>query len=165
MSEYSPGRVLAGEYLARFAFSPLFFNKKTGALLPNVFDHVLSHGCSVQRDSVATDRELQVFVEERLAANNKNAWRGVFVANNDALRALRLEGDFRRPVCVYDTGLMKNPAHGEICCASHVNAEVNGPELRGLLYEVFNTNQMVKPSEYRGGKLWNNLAEDLKARK
>lgn len=163
MSVYSPGPVEPEEVVARFAFAPLFFDKK-GKLKPNIFQHVFSAGCSIQRDSVASDSELTTFVNTFLSSGEKFSWRGVVTTDCATLRNLKISESSLRSLCVYDTGEPGNPAHGEMCQSQHLDVVAHGPELRNLLFEAFNADNVMTPEDYREGKVWSGISEDLRRR-
>lgn len=154
MSRYSPGKILPDEQLARFAFHPIFYDKK-GNLKPNIFSHVHSAGCSVQRDTVATDSEITDFVFKVLREKPEWSWKGVLLANCSALRSILAKDNKKRAACVYDTADKGNPAHAEICQTRHIGKD-NGDEneLRGQLFKAFGDGIPITPPQYRDGNVF-----------
>lgn len=164
MSKYSPYAVENSEILARFVFSPMHVHQKTGDVKPSIFSHVFSVGCSIQRDSLATDKELISFASIFLDGDDKRSWKGVLLAECDELRGIRAEDSVNRAVCVYDTADRENPAHGEIGQTQYVINEADRVELRHALFTAFRNGTVTAPHEYRGGVVWKNLREELRAR-
>ena len=162
MSKYSPHPVENSETLARFIW-PMFVDKK-GKVKPNVFSHVYSKGCSIQRDSVAENGELLAFVKQFLTQNGKQAWKGVIYGQCGNIRSISADNPGRREVCVYDTAKLKNPAHGELFQSQYVIDEADRIELREKLFTAFGNGNMISPLQYRDGAVWNNLPHTLQAR-
>ena len=165
MSRYSPGVVENTERIARFVFSPMFFNAKTGKVKPNIFSHVFSAGCSIQRDSVAKDKELINLTNISLSRDSNSSWIGVLLAECHELRSIKIESSHNRTVCVYDTANKENPAHGEIGQTQHIVNPEDIVELREALFAAFNKGAMTPPSLYRNGTVWNNLTQPIQARR
>jgi hypothetical protein len=162
-SKYSPHAVEDSEALARFIFSPMHVNKKTGELKPSVFSHVSSNGCSIQRESIAIDDELLTFAKNFLAKEDR-AWLGVLLGKCDDVRGIHAGKENRRAVCVYDTANSQNQAHGELCQTKYVMDDADAIELRHDLFEAFGKNGVLQPEEYRGGRVWKNLPQDIQDR-
>lgn len=163
MSKYSPGVVAHSESLARFVFSPMHVHKKNGTILPSIFSHVFSAGCSIQRNSLATVAELRAFVTDFIEEDDKRSWRGILLADCDSIRKIKDESN-RRLACVYDSAEKNNPSHGEICQTQYVIDEADQVELRAALFEAFNHGVATLPSQYRNGEVWQQIPEDLRAR-
>lgn len=152
MSKYSPGIIGGEERLARFIFSPMHTNSR-GVVKPSLFEHVHSRGCSIQRDSIAKDVEINAFVTNFLiAGNGRYSWLGVVSAKCSDVRDIRIDTDTDRFMCVFDTAEPSNPSHGEICRARVVD-EADRVELRHSLWKAFNGGAIVKPSDYRLGQI------------
>ncbi len=165
MSRHSPCAVENSEILARFVFSPIHIHHKTGNVKPSIFSHVFSVGCSIQRDSVATNKELISFANDFLGGDDKRSWRGVLLAECHELRSIKVENSLNRAVCVYDTAEQENPAHGEIGQTHHIINEADVVELRHALFTAFGNGAVIPPFQYRNGKVWDNLAQHFQARK
>jgi hypothetical protein len=129
---------------------------------PNFFSHVHRKGCSLQRESRATDTELIRFVDNFFATNTTAdaAWYGVLSANCNTVRSIRAPSSpDDRATCVYDTGEPENPAHAEIFQTTHIK-EADELELRkDLLMSVFQNGLFTKREEYRGGAIWQGVSE------
>lgn len=162
MSKHSPKPVAASEVISRFVFSPMHLTKK-GELNPSFFSHAMSKGCSVQRDSLATDDELVSFTREFLSRKDEYAWVAVAATTSDALRRLENTETGKRTVCVYDTAEPNNPAHAEICRTQHIQ-EADAAELRRSLMRAFNDGVPIDRQVYRNGRVWHALPAELQAR-
>ena len=138
---------------------------KKGNVKPNGFSHVHSKGCSVQRDSVAKNDELLVFVKEFLSNKNDRSWRGVLFGQCHDMRNIMANKADRRAVCVYDTANPENPAHGELCQTLYVIDEADEVELRANLFVAFGNGALISPLQYRDGAIWDNLPQSLQIRK
>ena len=152
MSTHSKGVVGDDETLARFVFSPLHV-RKNGAIKPSLFSHVMNQGCSIQRESLASDRELSTFLENFLS-NPEQTWHGVVVAPCRDVRSIKLSDcPTKRTFCVYDTSERENPAHAEIfqSLVGVDNGDQN--ELRAHLLNAFNGGTSIYPTTYRNGSL------------
>lgn len=151
-SKYSPGPVSNSEKLTRFVFSPVHVGKN-GKIKASVFSHAFSVGCSVQRESTASDSELTQFVRNYQARQPDHSWHGVLTGDCALLREYSLENSGQRAFCIYDTAEKDNPAHGEIHQSEYVVDEADLVELRAKLFEVFNNGVKTSPSEYRDGSI------------
>lgn len=154
-SKHSPGRVSDNEQLSRFVFSPIHVGKK--GILPAVFSHTFTVGCSIQRESIVSEPELVHFVKEFLAGKADRSWHGVLTADNKALRNYTMDNSDRRAFCIYDTAEKHNPAHGEIHQARYEIDEADKIELRAKLFEAFNDGVPIIPSTYRNGSILNKI--------
>lgn len=163
MSTHSPGVIANSEILARFVFSPIQIDKN-GKVKPNSFSHVHSKGCSIQRHSVAEDAEMQALVKQVLGKKDNYAWKGVLFGQCHNIRSIMADEADHRAVCVYDTANPGNPAHAELCQTQHID-EADENELRHDLFVAFGSGVIIAPLQYRNGEVWNNLAQDLQARK
>lgn len=163
MSKYSPGPVSDGEMLARFVFSPFHINERSGKIKPSVLSHVHLKGCSIQRESIATDQELNEFVRGFLEGNDNREWRGVLVASVKDVRSIAIDDKKpTRAVCIYDTAERKNPAHAELCQTEHVLDESDEIELRKKLRDAFCIYK--SPDEFRSASTIQALSASLSAR-
>lgn len=166
MSAHSPRPVGQSENLARFVFSPLHLTKK-GDLNPSFFSHVTTKGCSLQRDSIATEEELREFVQAFLSRDTKRSWKGVVSARCADVRSITPGSSadgVRRAICVYDTAEEGNPAHAEMCSARSIQ-EADAAELRRHLMAAFGDGKILEPGAFRGGAIWNALPESLRVRR
>lgn len=163
MSKHSPRTVEESEQLARFVFSPMHVNRKTGEIMPSIFSHVHEKGCSIQRDSVAGTNEIGKFVESFLSNKSDRAWVGVLTSPCQNVRGIRVETD-ARGVCVYDTAEPGNPAHAEMCQTQYVIGDADRLELRNKLLAAFGDGVVIKPQEYRTGTVLAALPQELRAR-
>jgi hypothetical protein len=161
MSPLSPAPITASEPLRRFIFSPLHTHRKTGKILPNLFNQAFRDGCSIQREAHASDQELGAFVGGFLAAGADRKWMGTVVTSAAEIRAIELEGE--RAFAAYDTAEPQNPAHGEIFVARAIS-EADEVELRARLFSIFGDGSMEPAVDYRGGRIWQGLDEQLRAR-
>ena len=162
MSQHSSSPVASSEIVVRFVFSPIHRTRK-GELNPSFFSHTMTKGCSVQRESVASDDELLTFTRKSLSGREDLAWFGVATATSEALRGLKAPGTGSRAVCVYDTAEPDNPAHAEMCKTQHIQ-EADAAELRRSLMSVFNDGILVDRQAYRNGRIWNALPAELQVR-
>lgn len=159
MSHHSPHPVCGSELLFRFIFHPIHFKK--GRLNSGVFSQVHDSGCSIQRD-IASRSELATFVTNFLTTKQERTWLGVAIAKCKDVRAVTVDDDAaKRAVCVYDTGLESNPAHGELFQSQHVIEEADRAEVRVKLFKAFSA---VKPMEFLGGSIWDELSAELRER-
>ncbi|MBI3774595.1 MAG: hypothetical protein HY273_03420 [Gammaproteobacteria bacterium] len=152
------------ETLARFIFSPIHINKKTGAVKPSIFSHVHSKGCSIQRDSVARTDEIVTFVKNFLSARDDFTWIGVLSSQCQNVRGIKAGETSDRAVCVFDTANLENPAHGELFQTHYVIEESDKLELRRKLFAAFGNEVVIHPSQYRNGAAWAQLPQQLQAR-
>lgn len=164
MSEHSPSTVANTEVLARFVFSPMHIHKKTGDILPSVFSHVHTVGCSIQRDSIAKTDEIVAFVKSFLDARDDRAWIGVLAGKCQDVRGISADESCDRAVCVFDTAEPENPAHGEMCQTNYIVEEADKLELRRNLFGAFGNGVVIQPSQYRDGAAWDQLPQHLQAR-
>lgn len=165
MSEYSPGTISMSERLARFVFSPMHVDRKTGNIKPSIFSHVHTKGCSIQRDSVAQPDEIDAFITKFLSAADNRIWVGVLLGQCKSVRNIKAAESDQRAVCVYDTAEKSNPAHGELCQTQYVVEEADRLELRRWLFAAFGDGIVVQPAQYRDGAVWISLPQHLKSRK
>lgn len=164
MSKHSPGTVVGSEQLARFVFSPMHVRKRSGDIMPSIFSHTRSRGCSIQRDSVAGTDEIVAFVKSFLKKKNDRTWIGVLSCPCQNVRDIKVAESDERAFCVYDTAELGNPAHAEVCQTQYVIEEADGPELRKKLFEAFGDGIVIKPLQYRSGAVLAALPQELQAR-
>lgn len=162
MSEFSPRVVDHAEPITRFVFFP-FHKSSKGFVKPPFFDQIISSGCSFQRDAIATREELGSFVKDFLNSDSRRVWLGVTTAKCEHIRKITMGDKVDRAICVYDTALSANPAHGELFCAGPVNEE-DRVELRNRLWKVFDNGAISAPESYRGGCVWTDLPHPLRVR-
>lgn len=136
-------------------------HKKTGEILPSVFSHALTVGCSIQRDSIATHNELVKFVTDFLSSDSKRIWKGVLTTECSRLRDLTIDNTQNRSICVYDTAERSNPAHGEFSKTQHIE-EADHAELRHQLFTAFGDGKPISPNNYRDSAVWEDLPNQLK---
>jgi hypothetical protein len=150
-SKFSPYPIANEELIARFVFSPIHINKKNGEIKPSIISHIFNRGCSIQRETIASNDELSRFVSDFLANDPKKerSWNRVLIATCNNLRSITI--DDQKALCLYDTAEERNPAHGEICLSREI-PEANHAELRFEIMKVFSEYQ---PNDYRGGKIYN----------
>ena len=163
MSDHSPGVVGDAEKLSRFVFSP-FQVGKNGELNSGAFSHVYEKGCSIQRDTIAENDEILLFVNQFLEKRDDLAWKGLLLADCSAVRKILVKNSTRRAVCVYDTAEEENPAHGELCQTQHVLDEDDKVELRHDLLMAFGNKAIIPPAQYRDGIIWNGLPSQFQTR-
>jgi hypothetical protein len=145
----------------RFVFHPMHVDKH-GNCKPSFFDHVLSRGYSVQRESCASKSEIYTFVNNFLGGKDTTAWLGYVAANVEHIRELKTTaGD--RAFCIYDTANLDNPAHAEVF-ATRVIEEADPAERRAQLLSIFQKGIVTKCESYRSGEPWNSLTADLRGR-
>ena len=165
MNKFSPGIVESNELLARFVLLDMHLDKRTRKPKPNLFTHIATRGCSIQRDSRATSSEISGFLSEFLKTNSDAKWHSVLIANCGRVRGLQMPGKSQRLLCVYDAVEKKrNPSHGEIYKTRHVSDDGDLPEMRRLLMRVFDADNPIPPSRYRSGAVWGSLSPELKSR-
>lgn len=164
MSFYSPGVVESSEQLALFIFDPIFKLDKNGKAKPNAFSHIKSKGRSVQRHDIAKNNELISFANNFLTGQNDRVWKGVLLANCDAVRAIKLNDSTNRFLCVYDTAEKENPAHAEIGQSQYIIEEADNNELRHELLCAFNNGILTDSTMYKNGAIWNALSIELRQR-
>lgn len=150
-SKHSPGKVRDDEQLSRFVFSPIHVGKK--GILPAVFSHTFTVGCSIQRESIVSEAELINFVKDFLNGKADRSWHGVLIADNKVLRDYTMDNSDRRAFCIYDTAEKHNPAHGEIHQAQYEIDEADKIELREKLFKAFNGGVSTTPAAYRNGSI------------
>lgn len=150
-SKHSPERVSNSEQLSRFVFSPIHVGKK--GILPSVFSHTFTVGCSIQRETIVSEHELVYFVKEFLAGKTDRSWHGVLTADSKAVRGYTIDNTGRRAFCIYDTAEQYNRAHGEIHQAQYEIDEADKIELRSKLFEAFNGGIPTTPAAYRAGSI------------
>jgi hypothetical protein len=143
-------------------FSPMHVDRK-GNVKPNLVEHAFSKGCSIQRGHWANDEELFAFIRDFLEGKDDRAWLGVATGVCADVRRIQVPDSAERAFCVYDTALKANPAHGEIGKARPFRDE-DRLELRKLLMDGFGAGNLIPPSQYRGGAIWNELPIHLKMR-
>lgn len=138
--------------------------KRDGTVKANIFSHVTSKGCSIQRDSIATNDEMVAFVTKFLTLKEDRSWKGVVSAETGTIRSLKVGETPHRAVCAYDTGEQHNPAHGELCQSQYVIDEADQIELRTNLFFSFVAQAVVTPRQYRNAEIWNSLPAELQLR-
>ena len=151
------------EKLARFVFSPFQVDKK-GRLNSGAFSHVHQKGCSIQRDSLAGNDEISLFINRFLKNRDDLVWKGLLVADSGVVRKIFARDSAQRAVCVYDTAEKENPSHGEICQTQHVLDKDDEAELRYDLLMAFGNKVIVPPTQYRDGIVWNVLSSQFQTR-
>lgn len=152
MSKFSKSPIDGEECVARFVFSPMHINTKTGQIKPSIISHVFNRGCSIQRDTIAPDDEINRFISKFLSQEpSKRTWNKVLVGKCSDLRNILI--DSKRALCLYDTAEKDNPAHGEICLSREIS-EADQLELR---YEIMKTFSEISPNSYRNGRIHNHL--------
>lgn len=157
MSRYSPGVLQDSEQLSLFVFLPMHHIDKNGKAKPNIFSHVHLKGRSIQREDIASTKELVTFVSKFLENAKDREWKGVLLGQCRDVRNIKADTFGNRAICVYDTADPGSPAHGELCQTQHIG-EADQAELRGELFAVFGKGVINPPSEYRSGTVWNDLA-------
>lgn len=152
-SPNSPRPVSNTESLTRFIFSPIHISRKNGKVLPAAFSHVATKGCSVQRESVATDAELTQWIGGYSQKNPLHIWKGTLVSTCQSLREIQLSDKTIRTVAVYDTAEPGNPAHAEIFQTEHVIDDADRIELRAEVLKCFSNGNLTEPTAYRANAL------------
>lgn len=139
-SQHSSGPVQPGEVVCRQVTHPTFFDEETGKLKPTAFDDVSNKGLSVDRLSVATEKE----IAERAEARNAE-WNAKFPEKPsrtlhslghidvNELRVLFVEKD--RAFGVYDTALESNRSHADVCQLVSGGAQ-QARSIRASLFEM-----------------------------
>jgi hypothetical protein len=164
MSKYSPNVIGNDEVLARFVFSPMHLDRK-GNIKPSIFSHVFNVGCSIQRDTIATSKELIDFAKDFLDGNNNRSWEGVLLAKCNDVREINRDNANSRAVCIYDTASENNPSHGEMAQSQYIINDADQVELRHNLFQAFGKGIAVNPCHYRDGAIWEQLPQHLKCSK
>lgn len=157
VSKHSPSPVAGREVLTRFIFSPMHLDRKGKKVKPSLFEQVHSSGCSVQRDSLASDAELISFVDSFLALDPARQWMGSLEASCDSIRSIFVDGISTRTLCVFDTGELENNAHAELFSAT-IFDEADRSELRYELWKIFNSKALVFPEAFRAGRVFRGLS-------
>lgn len=154
-SPYSTGPVQNSEKIARFVFSPLSVNPKTGKIKNNIFGHAFTNGCSTQREDLASDDEIRAFKNKFIASDSRWTWYGTLITDCATLRSIGLPRQQNiRAMCVYDTAEKDNPSHAEFFHSQIQEiSEEDIVELRYELFEAFNVKNPILPNSYRGGRL------------
>lgn len=161
VSKYSTEPVRDSEVISRFVFSPIHIDKKTGDIKPSVFSHAFTKGCSIQRETKASDDEITKFVGDFLALDKKFSWNGVLIANCGDLRSINIDSNKERAFCVYDTAEEANPAHAEFGQSQEI-AEADIVELRHDMFVAFSNGKKVLPKDYRNN-LCVGMSDSLKS--
>lgn len=156
MSEFSPSPIKDEELVARFVFSPLHVNKR-GDIKPSVFSHIYNRGCSIQRETKASNEEINSFLVNFLSGDAKRSWSRVLLAKCGDLRKILIED--KRALCLYDTASEDNPAHGEICVSREI-PEADQLELRHAIKQAFS--EAILPNDYRNSMTYEHLSSTLK---
>lgn len=129
-SRHSPNPVISSERLIRLVINPLHVDPATGDLKPTAVSDVKDKGCSVDRLSHTTLDAAIAAGHENAAA--KNATRpdapprsvcGVANMSAEDIRGIRV-GQNIQPFCVYDTALVANNAHADVCQVVPGNGQV-----------------------------------------
>lgn len=152
MSNYSPHPIINDELITRFVFLKDHLRSDKKSIKPNFFSHIDSRGCSIQRETIAGDNELISFVKNFLANYPEKNWFGVVSGKCHELRSILTDKN-KRACCVFDTGEVNNPSHGEICKTHYIIEEAERLELRRKLIKIFNNGLIVNPNEYRDSKI------------
>jgi hypothetical protein len=161
MSTHSHSPVGDSEVVARFVFSPMFVHKKTGKITPNIFGHVFTVGCSIQRENFVTVQEVLNLINDTISDDMKKSWKGTLLAESHELRKIMIGDSRNRAVCIYDTAEKNNPAHGEISQSQrHDLDEADIVELRQKLFTAFANGIQVQPDQYHNGHIWSKLSAD-----
>lgn len=163
MSHHSAGPVAADEQIARFFYYPMQINKNN-RVIAGAFSHALSKGCSVQRETKASDAELSEHVTSFLNGGDDRKWCAVVIGNAQVIRNLEMEGFDGRLMCVYDPGEPTNPAHAEICATRIFEDDGSANEFRRVLGIAFNADRPLSPASYRGGEVMRLLGPEHRAR-
>lgn len=163
MSDHSICPVRDFERVDRTIFSPLFIDKKTGLLLPTIWDHVFAEGCSVQRGAMASNQEIAEFVTASLRAKPKWEWHGVASCTAGEIRSV-VVGDDQRACCVYDTAEPDNIWHAEFGVSSRPWLDGDENEIRVHLDRIFGDGKFVKPDAYKEGAVKGAIPSDVAAR-
>ncbi len=153
-SEFSSRPVNDTETLTRFIFSPVHISKnKTGlsAVKPSAFSYAETAGCSVQRDSIATNEELHLWMNAYKRSQPDHLLQGVLSAKCATVRDIKVDGK-KRATGVYDTAEKLNPSHAEIFHTEHVLDE-DRLEIRRELMAAFSSAHLIPPNIYRNGAL------------
>ena len=146
MSPLSPYPIKPEELIARFIFSPMFVNKK-GKIQSNAFSHIVSSGCSIQREDNAKNEEIINFIANFTAMNPAESWHSVLITKCSQLKSLYI--DDKPVLCLYDTAKEDNPSHGEIC----VNRDLTQSDILELRRMMLKACQHIQPHEYRSGDI------------
>jgi hypothetical protein len=161
VSRHSPGVVGNGESLSRFVFDPIHIDKK-GRIKPTLFSHVHNAGCSIQRESIASNVEIKNFVVQFLRGDIRRKWVGVVSGDCGDVRNIVIDGCLGRIVCVLDTGNRDNAAHAEMCKTRHSVEEADRLELHRKLLLAFGGGQVIQPQVYRNATIHQSLPADLR---
>lgn len=158
ISEHSPCPINWDERLDRMVYPQAI---KNGRLTPALVSHADSAGLSIQRSPLATSEELASAVTSFLGGKADRGWIGVVSISVKRLRTLRGEDGLCR-YWAYDSGEMKNPAHGEI--HSQWIKEEDKLELRSRLLKAFEEFPIIEPKAFRHGLVWALLSDEHRAR-
>lgn len=161
MSKFSSAPIDKNEYLSRFVFSPIHLNRK-GEIKPSLFSHVSTIGCSIQRETIASNDEIGNFISKFLRNDIKYSWNGVLMAKSDDLRKVLVESTSARALCLYDTAEKDNPSHGEIHQTVDIN-EADQIELRHDIMQAFVSAKKLTPNSYRNGDVLGIVPEQFKS--
>ena len=119
-SDHSPGVVTSDEALCRLTFNPVHIDIDTKSLKPTAFDDASNKGLSVDRQTYRTIEESLAVGRLRAEAHNQSRqgsssrylWGYISIVSN-LIRTIEYEGE--KALGIYDTAMLDNPAHADIC--------------------------------------------------
>lgn len=118
--------------------------------MPSIFSQIENSGCSVQREDLACNDELKLWLHSALAGNGQpQTWGGVVQAKCDDLRQIEVDDSMKRALAVYDTAEKNNPSHAEIFQTQYVIDAADAGEIRSKIFKAFGGGPVIKPSHYR----------------
>ncbi|MCX6052316.1 MAG: hypothetical protein NTZ60_07345 [Campylobacterales bacterium] len=132
VSLHSCGTVKDNEVLARNIFSPHHYDPKTGNLTTLAFDDILNKGLSVLRFDYTTHDS--VITIGQLKKKDTHEYHGYITIQASCIRGYIV--DSKRAMAIYDTAMIKLPAHADICNIS-VTTKSSKNLLRIFLREAF----------------------------
>jgi hypothetical protein len=142
-SIHSRGPVTNQECVFRLVFNPIHIDLETGSIKPSAISDVKDKGCSVDRQTLRSLKD--VFEFGIIAAHKKNQnagpgtpsrslW-GVSEINVSEIREI-LVGDSKRAFGVYATALAHNLSHADICQLIPEIEKQNARSARAQLFEA-----------------------------
>lgn len=141
-SAHSPGVVTSNEQLCRRVEDPTHFDNVTGTIKPTFFDDASSKGASCFRLLHTTLAQIENGAREHVAEVNKSPLKsGLRIALGyttisalDVRKIVTEDILKRRGAGVFDTALLTDPSHADIC--QFVSGKQAGKSIRARLWHL-----------------------------